>query len=280
VAEVSLHRVQIELASVPQRLIPTRFDTLSASVTLRGPRDIVDTLHAGDIALRADLNGVEPGVRVITVRLDRNRLPANVEEVSIDPYSVRVTIEREVAKDVLVKPRFDGEPSHGYQVINWQVLPASIRVVGAQTQMRDITEVSTETVSLSGKSASFTEDVAIDIGSTNISIDGDSSRQVNLTVNIGEARKERLIDKVPVSVIGSSTARPSPAFISVRVSGPASSVDLLAPSDLSATVEYRRNPAGEIDVKPDVRLSNDSGNIRIISVSPESIRLKGKRGRE
>src|SRR5262249_16972441 len=241
-AEVTLHGVQIELASVPQGLIPTRFDTLSASVTLRGPRDIVDTLHAGDIALRADLNGVEPGVRVITVRLDRNRLPANVEEVSIDPYSVRVTIEREVAKDVLVKPRFDGEPSHGYQVINWQVLPASIRVVGAQTQMRDITEVSTETVSLSGKSASFTEDVAIDIGSTNISIDGDSSRQVNLTVNIGEARKTPLITQMPVSVNGSSTARPSPAFISVKVWGPASSVDLLAPSDLTATVDHRTTP--------------------------------------
>jgi len=279
-SEVTLHGVQIELAGVPQGLIPTRFDTLSASVTLRGPRDVLDTLHAGDIALRADLTGVEPGVRVITVRLDRNRLPGNVEEVSIDPYSVRVTIEREVTKEVLVKPRFDGEPSHGYQVVNWQVLPSSIRVVGAASQIRDITEVSTETVSLSGKSTSFTENVAIDIGSTNISIEGDSSRQVNLTVNIAEARKERVIDKVPVSVTGSSTARPNPAFVSVKVSGPASSVDLLAPSDLSATVEYRKNARGEIDVKPDVRLSNDPDNIRIISVTPDSIRLKGKRGRD
>jgi len=181
---------------------------------------------------------------------------------------------------VLVKPRFDGEPSHGYQVVNWQVLPSSIRVVGAASQIRDITEVSTETVSLSGKSTSFTENVAIDIGSTNISIEGDSSRQVNLTVNIAEARKERVIDKVPVSVTGSSTARPNPAFVSVKVSGPASSVDLLAPSDLSATVEYRKNARGEIDVKPDVRLSNDPDNIRIISVTPDSIRLKGKRGRD
>src|SRR5215470_8852198 len=257
VTEVVLHGVQIELSNVPPGLQPTKFDTLSASVTLRGPRDALDTLRAGDLALKADLTGVEPGVRVITVKLDRGRLPANVEEVSIDPYSVRVTIEREATKEVMVKPRFDGEPSHGYQLINWQVFPPSIRVVGAASEIRDITEVSTETVSLSGKSTSFTEDVAIDIGSTNISIDGDSSRQVNLNVNIGETRKERLIDKVPVSVLGSSTARPSPAFISVKISGPASSVDLLAPSDLSATVEYRRNAEGEIDVKPEVKLSSE-----------------------
>src|SRR5262249_56934904 len=59
VAEVTLHGVQIELASVPQGLIPTRFDTLSASVTLRGPRDILDTLHAGDITLKPDLTGTQ-----------------------------------------------------------------------------------------------------------------------------------------------------------------------------------------------------------------------------
>jgi YbbR domain-containing protein len=276
VTEVTLHGVQIELASVPPSLIPTKFDTLSASVTLRGPRDVLETVRSGDLALKADLAGVEPGVRVITVRLDRNRLPGNVDEVSIDPHSVRVTIEREVSKEVMVKPRFDGELARGYEVLNFQVDPPSIQVVGAATLVRDITDVSTETVSLSGKSATFTEYVAIDIGSTGINIEGDSNRQVKLTVNIGEARKERVIDKVPVSVLGSIPARPSPAFVSVKVTGPASSVDVLAPSDLAATVEYRKGSRGEIEVKPDVTLANDSGNIRIIAVSPDSIRLRRK----
>jgi len=232
------------------------------------------------MALRADLAGVEPGVRVITVRLDRNRLPGNVDEVSIDPYSVRVTIEREATKEVLVKPRFDGEPSRGYQVVNWQVDPPSIRVVGAASQVRDINDVSTETVSLSGKSASFVEDVAIDIGSNSLNIEGDSNRQVRLTVNIAEARKERVIDKIPVSVAGGSGARPSPAFVAVTVSGPASSVDSLTPSDFTVTVEYRRGSAGEIEAKPDVRLQDDSGSIKVVSVNPDSIKLKGRRGRQ
>jgi len=277
VTEVLLHGVQIELASIPPGLQPTKSDTLSASVTLRGPRDVLDTVRAGDIALRADLSGVEPGVRVITLKLDRSRLPANVDEVSIDPYSVRVTIERESTKEVMVKPRFDGEPARGYQLLDWHVDPPNIQVIGAASQVRDITEVSTETISLSGKNAPFSEDVAIDIGSTSINIEGNSNRQVRLSVIIGEARKERVIDKVPVSVTGTSGARPNPAFVSVKVSGPASSVDLLTPSDLSATVEYRRGASGEIEVKPSVKLVNDSSGIQIVSVSPDSIRLKGRR---
>ena len=280
VTEVVLHGVQIELSNVPAGLQPTKFDTLSASVTLRGPRDVLDTLRAGDLALKADLTGVEPGVRVITVKLDRGRLPANVEEVSIDPYSVRVTIEREATKEVMVKPRFDGEPARGYQLLDWRVDPPNIRVVGAASQVRDITEVSTETVSLSGKNAAFTEEVAIDIGSTNINIEGYGNRQVKLSVVIGEARKERVIEKVPVSVTGGSATRPNPAFVSVKVSGPASSVDLLTPSDLSATVEYRKGALGEIEVKPSVKLVNDSGDIKIVSVNPESVRLKGRGSRE
>ncbi len=79
-----------------------------------------------------------------------------------------------------------------------------------------------------------------------------------------------------MSVVGSATARATPAFVSVKVVGPAASVDQLTPADLSVTVEYRRGAAGEIEVKPDVRLANDSGTIRIVSVSPDSIRLKGK----
>src|SRR5262245_6214927 len=275
VTEVTLHGVQIELASVPTGLVPTKFDTLSASVTLRGPRDVLDTLRSGDVGLRADLTGVEPGVRVITVRLDRNRLPANVDEVSIDPYSVRVTIEREATREVTVRPRFDGEPAPGYAVLNWQVSPPTIQVAGAQSQVRDIAEVSTETVSLSGKTGPFTEFVAIDIGSTSINMEGDN-RTVNLTVNIGEVRRERIIEKVAVSVVGSAGARPSPGFVSVKVAGPASSVDLIMPSDLSATVEYRKGSSKEVDVRPEVRLVNDSPNVKIVSVSPESIRVRGK----
>jgi YbbR domain-containing protein len=280
VTEVVLHGVLIELGSVPPGLIPTKFDTLSASVTLRGPRDVLDTLRPGDVTLRADLAGVEPGVRVITVRLDRTRLPANVDEVSIDPYSVRVTIEREATKEVMVKPRFDGDPARGYQLIDWHVEPPNIQVVGAASQVRDITEVSTETISLSGKNAPFSEYVAIDIGSTSISIEGDNNRQVKLSVIIGEARKERVIEKVPVTVTGSAGARANPAFVSVKVSGPSSKVDLLTASDLSVSAEYRKSASGEIVVKPSVKLVNDADDIKIVSVSPDSIELKGKRGRE
>jgi YbbR domain-containing protein len=276
VTEVTLRGVQIELAGLPQGLIPTKSDTLLASVTLRGPRDVLDTVHSGDLALRGDLTGVEPGVRVIPVKLERNRIPSNLDEVSIDPYSVRVTIERQVTKEVMVKPRFDGEPSRGYELINWNVNPPTIFVVGAATQVRDIADVSTETVSLSGKTAPFVEEVAIDIGSTSVSIEGDNSRKVQLAVDIGETHKERVIEKVPVSVVGNSAAHPNPAFVSVRVVGPASSVDLLTPADLNATVEYRRGLKRDAEVKPDVRLADDSGKIRIISVTPDSIRLKGK----
>jgi hypothetical protein len=276
VTEVTLRGVQIELGGLAQGLIPTKSDTLSASVTLRGPRDSLDTVHAGDLALRGDLTGVEPGVRVIPVKLERNRLPANVDEVSIDPYSVRVTIERQVTKEVLVKPRFDGEPSRGYELVNWHVIPPKISVVGASSQVRDIADVSTETVSLAGKSAPFTEDVAIDIGSTSVSIEGDNNRRVLLSVDIGETSKERVIEHVPVSVVGSSTARPNPAYVSVKVIGPASSVDLLTTSDLSATVEYRRGFGRDATVKPDVRLADESGKVRVMSVTPDTIRLRGK----
>src|SRR5215471_15756468 len=54
VTEVVLHGVQIELATIPPVRQPTKSVTLSASVTVRGARHVLDTVRAGDSELKAD----------------------------------------------------------------------------------------------------------------------------------------------------------------------------------------------------------------------------------
>src|SRR5262249_34602092 len=148
-----------------------------------------------------------------------------------------------VEKEVGVIPRFDGSLPTGYEIISRQITPASIKIVGAESVVRDITQVSTETVSLADRTSFFTESVAIDIGSPNVNISDDSPRKVQLSVNIGEVRKERVIDHVPVGVEGGpASAQAIPQFIKVTVYGAHSAVDGMTAADLIATVEYQNSP--------------------------------------
>src|ERR1051325_3580514 len=195
-SQVTLNPVPIEFSNLPPDLTIAKYDTLSAKVFLRGPKDVIDSLRPSELAVIADLQNIEPGVRVIPLKVDAKRLPPSIDEqsVEIEPRSIRVTIERVVEAEMPVKPRIEGEVPAGHEIYSVVSNPQVIKVVAPASHIKDIAFVSTESVNVSGKTEPFSQQVAIDTGSVNVS-PVDESSKVMLTVVIGEARKERVIEK-------------------------------------------------------------------------------------
>jgi YbbR domain-containing protein len=278
VRQVTLQNVPIEFRNWPDSpdMIVSKYDTLSARVYLEGPRDVVDSLRPSEISVIADMTGVEPGVRVRPLMLDASRLPASVKGKEVEPRSIRVTVERVIQKDLPIVPRFDGQPPPGYEVINWQITPATVRINGAESQTRDITEVSTETVSLANKTHTFSESVAIDIGSPNLNISEQGHRTVMLTVNIGEVKKERTIERVPVGLLnGPPGAQPFPKYVNVKLIGARSAIDQMTIADLNVAIDFQAESTGVRLFAPKVTVSPTySDKITVRSVEPATIRVK------
>jgi len=151
--------------------------------------------------------------------------------------------------------------------------PETVKIAGAESQVRDINEVSTASVRLSNRMAPFYETAAIDIGSPNLTISGDGSRKVTLSVNIGESRMQRIISGVPVTLIGGPLrARCEPSVISVTVFGSKTDVNSLKSIDLTAMVEF--HPGVHI-ATPNVKLPSDlSDRVTVRSVTPEKVRIR------
>jgi len=275
VSQITLNAVPIALANLNNSpaLIVSKYDTLTARVYLEGPRDVLDALRAGQLTVTADMSSVEPGVRVIPLTVEPAGLPSSVKVKEIEPRSIRVTVERVIEKEVPIIPRFEGKLAAGYEVIDWQITPSTVKIGGAESLVHDITEVSTETVRLDNRSASFSETVAIDIGSPSLSISDDSGRKVMLQVTIGEVRKERIINNIPVTLFGAPRrARPRPGFVKVTIYGASSIVDAIAPADISARIEYK---AGATAFTPSVTLSPDfASSVEVRSVEPQSVRVR------
>jgi YbbR domain-containing protein len=221
----------------------------------------------------ADLSDIEPGVRVIPLKIEANLLPASVRVKEIEPRTIRVTVERVIEKEVPITPRWEGEPPAGYEVADWKIVPSTAKISGAESQMRETTEVSTETVRLTEKTGPFNVTVAIDIGSPNLSISEDSRRKVMLIVNIGEVQKERVIENVPVVLLSAPLrARALPRFVKVTVRGTRSTLDELSASDLSAAVEYR---GGTQTYTPKVTLSPAFAERAVVrSVEPQTVHVR------
>jgi len=278
VSQVPIPNVPIEFLNLNQmpNLTVSKYDTLSARVLVEGPRDILDSLRPAQLSVAADMLNVEPGVRVIPLKVDPTRLPASVKVRDIEPRSIRVTVERVIQKYVPVKPRFEGQPAAGFELVNWQLTPNSVQIAGAESLVRDVTEVSTETVRLNERTESFSEMVAIDIGSPNLWISDESGRRVMLQVNIGELTVDRVIDRVPVSLINAPRgATPSPEFLRVTLTGPRSSVNSMGPADVIATVDCKGEAARGRRFTPEIAVSPAfEGHVTVRHHEPSTVTVK------
>jgi YbbR domain-containing protein len=277
VSQIPFRDVPIELRNIPEspQLVVSKYDTLSAQVYLTGPRDVLDTIRASELVVFADLTNIEPGVRVVKLDLDSSRLPSGVTSQAVEPRIIRLTVEREVEREVPVVPRFEGEPPEGYEIISRNLSPATVHIVGAASHVRDITEVSTETVGLSDRTSQFTEKVAIDVGSPNVTIKSGDPREAVLNLNIGEVRKERVIERVPIIVQGNTQpVQTMPMFVRVTLFGARSAIDAMTPEDVTAIIDYpgsekQRELIPRFDISP-----NFSNRVEVRSFEPKIIKVR------
>jgi YbbR domain-containing protein len=275
-SQMTLNPVPIEFINQSPDLALSKYETLSAKVFLRGPKDVVDTLRSSELAVVADLQNVEPGVRVIPLKVDTDRLPPSIDaqNIEISPRTVRVTLERLIEAELPIQPRFEGEAPPGYEVYSWSIAPQNIKVTAAASHIKDITYVLTETVNLTGKTATFSDFVAVDTGSQFVSTTEDSPK-VMLTVNIGEMRKERVFDKVPVTLLNApQSAQLSVRFVQVTISGPKAIIDSLTPDEMGIIVDYAARDEQTGEAKPEVRFLGNSDKLSVKAIAPGSIKIK------
>jgi YbbR domain-containing protein len=275
-SQVTLNPVTIEFANPSPDQVISKYDTLSAKVFLRGPKDVIDSLRSSDLVVVADLQNIEPGVRVIPLKIDVERLPLGIDEesVEIEPRSIRLTIEREVEVELPVIPRIEGEVPPGYEVYQVAISQERIKVNAPASHMKDVANVSTESVNISGKTEPFTQQVAIDTGSPNVST-SEEGLKVMLTVFIGEARKERLLDKLPVTFINvPQGVVPQPKFARVVVFGPPAMVDSLTPADAEVVADFATLTEQSRDLKLAVRFPYHADRLTARSIEPPVIRVK------
>jgi YbbR domain-containing protein len=271
-SQISLNNIPIDLDPNDSSLIVSKQNTATARVYLEGPREALESLRGGQFSVTADLSDIEPGVRVIPLKIEPNRLPANVSVKEIEPRTIRITVERAIEKEVPITPRWEGGLPAGYEVIDWKIVPSTVKISGAESLIREIIEVSTESVRLTDKTGPFNATVAIDIGSPNLSIPKTAGK-VMLIVNIGEVQKERVIGNVPVVLFGApARAVALPRLVKVTVRGPRSVLDELTASEISVAVEYR---GGTQSFTPKVTLSPAFAERLVVrSVEPENVRVR------
>lgn len=153
--------VPVALVGVPRNLIITTPLPDSVAVRLRGRVSQIRSISSQDLEAILDLSGNEAGESDVAITPQSINTPPGVEIVSIDPSRIRVKLERREQRIVPIRPYPVGSVPDGYTVAEITVNPENALVSGPSSLIRDVTEVVTGRIILSGRTAPFRKTVEL-----------------------------------------------------------------------------------------------------------------------
>lgn len=153
--------VPLSLVGMSSRFVITTPVPETVSVRLRGRTSELRSLSSQNIEVPVDIAWAQPGEAKITLRPQAVSVPADVEVVSIEPNHIQFRVEAIRQRAVTIRPFLIGSVPTGYIAGDPSATPDRALVAGPASQIRDLTEVTTERIIMTGRTATFTQSVAI-----------------------------------------------------------------------------------------------------------------------
>ncbi len=156
------YAVPLELKNKPKGLMVANDVPSLIDVRISGPRTLLMNLRPSDISISVDLSDLQPGLTTFRRLDERLNIPSGLKVTRVSPSFVDVKLERIKDKSVPVKPVLEGAPAPGFEVGKVSVHPDRVTVEGAESELKDVSQVETEAVKLKGVQESFTLMVPLD----------------------------------------------------------------------------------------------------------------------
>jgi YbbR domain-containing protein len=152
----------LSLVGLPREFVITTPVPETISVRLRGRASDLRSLSSSSLEVPLDLTWIQQaGDLTITLRPQAVHTPPDIEVVAIDPNKVRFHLEHLRQRAVPIRPFLIGQPPPGYLIGDATVLPDRALVSGPSSQILAMSEVGTERIIMTGRTATFVQNVAV-----------------------------------------------------------------------------------------------------------------------
>lgn len=173
----------VSLVRMPRDLAITTPMPDTVSVRLRGRVSDLRSLSSQNLEVTLDVSWVTPGDAVITLTPRAMSVPPQIDVVSMEPTKLRFRVEALRQKVVPIRPFLIGQPPPGYVAGDPTLVPDHALVSGPASQVRNVTEVATERIIMTGRTETFLQTVAIVSDSSLIRIIEPLTTQATVPVN-------------------------------------------------------------------------------------------------
>jgi len=189
--------------SINDVLAPSSQYPSMVKVILRGERDMIYSIREDEISASLDLSEYKnEGVYRVPIRLQKrgNALVADPLEIHPEPSDIAIGLEKRIAKSVPVTPSLKGFLESGFELANFDILPPEVTISGPAGLVSRASEISTDTIELSGKKADFTVNVRLLKKDSLLAFEGKDSVVFSATVR--KSRDIKNFVNLPIIVRG------------------------------------------------------------------------------
>ncbi len=151
----------LSIIGMPHEMIITTAVPDTVNVRLRGRISNLRSLSSQNLEVTLDVSWAQPGEAVITLGPQAINVPADVEVLSIEPNKLHFRVEQIRQRAVPIRPFLVGQIPAGYVAGDPTLSPDQALVSGPASQIRNLAEVATERIIMTGRTDTFTKSVAV-----------------------------------------------------------------------------------------------------------------------
>ncbi|MCI5165057.1 MAG: hypothetical protein D3903_02940 [Candidatus Electrothrix sp. GM3_4] len=190
--------VPIEILNLPKRLVIYNQYQKEVSVTLRGPRGIIQELRNRPPSLSLDLSDAESDTIVLNTETLSFPLPSGISILRIQPSSITLSIDKLVEQQIPITAVTEGDVAEGYILQGVSLNPDKILVSGPASIVSLEEALKTYVINLSGLNHSTTLPVHLDLSPEFMELIGETTVIAKLAVV--DKFVEKKVRKIPINI--------------------------------------------------------------------------------
>lgn len=160
--------IPLEFRNLPKNMVIIGEPVKEVEVRVLASKKVMAKFSPAQLAAPIDLSMAKPGINNLIVLPRDIKIPKGVELVKVNPSSILIHLESIASKLVPVKVKIVGKPGAGFKVKAVSVEPDSTAVFGTPGQLKDIDEIYTAAMDISGIRADKTSMMAIQLADTEL----------------------------------------------------------------------------------------------------------------
>lgn len=148
-------KLPVNYRNLDQTLTVSRLSNKYVMVRVRGRKDELKNVNSKNIKVFVDLSTVRVGeLNSFPVQVDKTDLSDELE-VDINPEEIKLFVERKIFRNIMVIPRYSGDPEKGFVLGKIRVNPEYVRIAGSANLISGIDGVNTEYIFVNNRNATF-----------------------------------------------------------------------------------------------------------------------------